>query len=203
MWRDFMEVAVGPMGLARPFAALPALTVLAETTLPRERVEALLGDEMAAGRVRDALIAASGKDRARFWAYRESPYDYAKVLPPGMGFDVSFPIPLIDQAAAETRAGVLARFPEAVHVTFGHVADSNIHVNVALPGLDADRKHAIEEIVYGVVGRLGGSISAEHGIGRSKRAWLSLSRSPAELALMRRIKAALDPNGTLGAGRVL
>lgn len=203
MWRDFMDVAVGPMGLGAPFTPVPALTVLTELTLPRDRVEVLLAREIEAGRVRDALLARSEKDRARFWAYRESPYEYAKVLPPAIGFDVSFPVGVIDRAAADMRAGVTARFPEAIHVTFGHVADSNIHVNVALPGLDADKKHAIEEIVYGVVGRLGGSISAEHGIGRSKRAWLSMSRSPGELALMKRVKDALDPKGILNPGRVL
>ena len=88
-------------------------------------------------------------------------------------------------------------------VIFGHLADSNIHVNVMPPEMPAGMKEKIEGVVYGVTARLEGSVSAEHGVGQTKRPYLALSRTPAELLLMRRIKASLDPNGILNPGRVL
>lgn len=96
-----------------------------------------------------------------------------------------------------------ARFP-AAHVSFfGHVADSNLHIAFSEPDSDAETSHVVDEIVYEIVRRYKGSISAEHGIGTLKRDFLDHSRSPAELELMRRIKQALDPNGILNPGKVI
>ena len=87
-------------------------------------------------------------------------------------------------------------------MVFGHIADSNLHLIVPLTEADPPTR-AVEEAVYAIVAAHGGSVSAEHGIGVSKRPWLPLSRSPAELALMRTLKAALDPRGILNPGRVV
>jgi FAD/FMN-containing dehydrogenase len=94
-------------------------------------------------------------------------------------------------------------WPEAVYVVFGHVADSNIHINVAIRDMTDEVKKGVQTLVYNLVSRLGGSISAEHGIGRIKRPYLALSRTEAELALMTRMKQTLDPAGILNPGRVL
>jgi FAD/FMN-containing dehydrogenase len=85
---------------------------------------------------------------------------------------------------------------------FGHLGDGNLHVIVAGPP-SREAKKGIEECVYGPLGARSGSVSAEHGIGLEKQPWLALSRGPAELALMRQIKQALDPKGILNPGRVL
>ena len=94
------------------------------------------------------------------------------------------------------------RWPQAIVVTFGHLADSNLHMIMAVEGLDTDTKHAIEAMVYHHVAKVSGSVSAEHGIGRSKRDYLGLSRTASELTLMKTIKNALDPNGILSPGRI-
>jgi FAD/FMN-containing dehydrogenase len=95
------------------------------------------------------------------------------------------------------------QWPDAVYVVFGHVADSNIHINVAIRDMSDDIKKAVQSLVYSLVSRLGGSISAEHGIGRIKRPYLAMSRTEPELALMATMKHALDPAGILNPGRIL
>jgi FAD/FMN-containing dehydrogenase len=204
MWRDFIAVATDRLGLPRPFAGDHEMLVLVEAAAgDGDRFEEALAALMEEGLIRDAVIARSGRDRARLWAYRESPYEYHRVFDRLAGFDVSIPRPLLADAVAAMREAVASRWPDAASVHFGHIADSNLHVMVARPGLEAAEKAEVERIVYGIVARFGGSVSAEHGIGRNKRPYLALSRSAPELALMATIKRALDPTGILNRGRVL
>ena len=86
-------------------------------------------------------------------------------------------------------------------IVFGHLGDGNLHV-VAGVG-DAGARHAVEEIAYEKLSHIGGSISAEHGIGLQKREYLRYSRSPAEMAVMRAVKKALDPHNILNRGKIL
>jgi FAD/FMN-containing dehydrogenase len=207
MWSDFLAVATGPIGLQKPFAQDPVLAVLIEsptngTAADKEAFETVLGNLAEEGLIEDAIIAQSDKDRARLWAYRESPYEYGRFLPHLIGFDVSVPIGAFEPTIARIKQDMAHRWPEALVVTFGHLADSNLHMIMAVEGLDADTKHAIEEMVYHHVAAASGSVSAEHGIGRSKRDYLALSRTPSEIRLMKTIKHALDPNGILSPGRI-
>ena len=96
-----------------------------------------------------------------------------------------------------------ARWPEGQFYVYGHVGDGNIHLSAWAGGTLESVAHEMDEIVYGEVRRIGGSISAEHGIGTLKRAYLGHSRSPAEIEVMRRVKAALDPKGILNPGKVI
>ena len=208
MWADFMTVADERLGLRPPFATTPPLTLLIETpsdgsVVGRDLLERFLADWLEQGVAKDAVIAQSGADRARFWAFRESVYEHGRFWPFSVGFDVSLPIGRMAGAVEGIAADLDAGWPDATHVFFGHVADSNLHLNVMRHSLDAETKRGIEAVVYGHVARVGGSISAEHGVGRAKRDYLHLSRSPPELALMRTMKAALDPAGILNPGRVL
>ncbi|MCY1307978.1 glycolate oxidase, subunit GlcD [compost metagenome] len=124
-------------------------------------------------------------------------------MPALINLDVSLPIGDIGRFAAECGKALSARFP-AAHVSFfGHVADSNLHIAFSQSDSDAETPHIVDGIVYEIVRRYKGSISAEHGIGTLKRDFLDHSRSPAELEFMRRIKHALDPNGILNPGKVL
>ncbi|WP_372423263.1 FAD-binding oxidoreductase [Salinarimonas chemoclinalis] len=205
MWREFVRAAIDEVGLAPPFAEEHDLLVLVEAATGegpagRERFEETLGTMLEEGLVVDAVLARSEADRARLWAYRESPYEYQPKLPVFVSFDVSFPRARIGEAVEELRDLARAHWPDALSVIFGHIADSNLHLVVGGPGIE---KTMVEERVYAVVARYGGAVSAEHGIGRNKRAYLALSRSAPELALMRTIKRALDPRDILNRGRVL
>ena len=207
MWSDFLDVAVTHIGLQKPFAQNHMMTVLLETPTSgsgaeKEAFETVLAGLAEDGFIEDAIIAQSDKDRARLWAYRESPYEYGRHLPPLIGFDVSVPIGSFELTISRIKQDMASRWPQATVVTFGHLADSNLHMIMAVEGLDEATKEAIEKVVYHHVASVEGSVSAEHGIGRSKRAYLGLSRSAPELALMKTIKNALDPNGILSPGRI-
>jgi FAD/FMN-containing dehydrogenase len=160
-----------------------------------------LGEQYERKLLKDAVVAQSRQDRNRIWAYRESPYEYSRHFPQELRFDVSVPLAKMSQAIESLRQG-MRQWPDAISVFFGHVADSNIHVSVMMPNLSATGS-AIQSFVYDVVAELGGSVSAEHGIGRIKRSYLGLSRTEPELALMFMLKGTLDPKGILNPGRVL
>jgi FAD/FMN-containing dehydrogenase len=124
-------------------------------------------------------------------------------MPKSVGFDVSIPLNRMGEAIGRFRQEIPGAAPDTIFVIFGHVADSNLHLMVMPGAYSADAKTAIDETVYGITAGLGGSISAEHGVGVIKRPYLKHSRTGPELALMRAMKTALDPAGILNPGRVL
>jgi FAD/FMN-containing dehydrogenase len=138
--------------------------------------------------------------RARLWRYREwMPDAIARIGVPHK-LDVTVPLSVLAAFADAVPAVVAAAAPGARTHLFGHLGDGNLHVNIT--GVDPD-DDAPDEAVLRLVAEYGGSISAEHGIGRAKAAWLGLSRSPAEIAAFRAIKRALDPAGILNPGVIL
>lgn len=200
--------------LAQPLGAQP-WTVLLEASdtegeaQARERFEALLGDALESGHIGDAAVAASVAQSRTMWHLRESiPLAQAEE---GLNIkhDIALPVSAIPAFCGQTDAALQARFPGVRLVNFGHLGDGNLHYNVQAPeGGDAKRflaeqEHAVNAVVYDAVLRFGGSISAEHGVGALKRDELALRKSPVALALMKRIKQALDPHGLLNPGRVL
>ncbi len=193
MWRDFYAFSAKALGLSI-FAADHPFWVILETTGPPE---AFLGSCLEDGLVQDAVIAQSQAQAREFWSVREG-FPFEK-LPHLLNFDVSLPIARIGDFAAACSKALHGRWPGSHNSFYGHVGDSNVHICISA-GEDV---HAIDEIVYGVLRGYGGSISAEHGIGTLKRAYLGYTRSEAELALMRTIKTALDPKGILNPGKVI
>lgn len=205
MWREFIDLAVDTIGVAVPMARGADLWLLLESTGTADdpALERMLDAAMADGLVTDAVLAASEAQRRQIWALRESPYEYHHHLPRMLGFDVSVPRNQMHAAVEAVRSAMAGQFPNERLGLFGHVGDSNLHVLATLPEQgEAAAKAQIEALVYGIVAERGGSISAEHGIGQSKRAWLHLSRTPEELALLRQLKVAIDPDELLNAGRV-
>ncbi len=207
MGRDFLDLALDRLGYAPPFAERPGLTVLIEVALGAQATAEgafadVLAEFLAERLLHDAIIARSESDRARLWAYRESPYEYRRLGLYQINFDISIPRAHMAEAFAMLEAVKTHAWPDDEQVVFGHLADSNIHVLVLTAKRDAEHQKRVEAEIYAVVRALGGSVSAEHGIGMAKRAWLSFSRSAEEIALMQSVKAALDPKGILNRGRV-
>lgn len=207
MWPDFYRVATLALGRRPPLPAGHGAYVLIETmgTEPladQERFESVIAQAMDAAVVEDAVIAKSQREAGELWSVRDSPGEWQSAGHwPQLGFDVSVPTGEIGELVSEIRAGVAARWPALSGLYFGHVADGNLHVSIHQASDSVDALE-IEREVYRSVARRRGSISAEHGIGSLKREFLPLSRSPAEIALMRSLKQAMDPNGILNPGKV-
>jgi len=205
MWPAFYELVTTEPAKGRPI--LPhgsAYYVLIEMMGAHEgedgdKFERVLGQILEDGIVSDAVLAKSKAEAGKIWALRD---DVAQMMRnyPICTFDVSLKIADMESYIAEVKAALLARWPAATLVVFGHLGDGNLHV-VAGVG-DSMMKEEIEKIVYMPLAARRGSVSAEHGIGLQKRAWLSLSRDPAEIAMMRVIKNALDPKDILNRGKI-
>jgi len=141
-----------------------------------------------------AAVGITAADRARLWAYRERHPEAAGFLGVPLKLDVSVPAARWVTLATEIGGVVRSVDPGAQVIIYGHVADGNLHINV-VPVAEADGRH--EDAVFGFVASLGGSISAEHGIGALKARWLPLIRTAPERALFARIRHAFDPDGIL------
>ncbi len=200
MWRDYFAFNADALKL-RFFEAEHAFCVIVESTSGTEAIETFLAASLEEGLIADALVARSHAQAREIWSVREG--HPIEALPNLLNFDVSLPIGRIGHYAESCTAALLKRWPGA-HVSFyGHVGDSNVHICVSVPYAPGEDMHDVDDIVYGVLGRYAGSISAEHGIGTLKRPYLHLSRTPDELALMRALKQALDPKGILNPGKVI
>ena len=184
-----LDILTSRAGLAPPLARPAPAYLLLEAAGPGalDDLAGLLGD-------RDAAVAQTAAERARLWAYRERHPEAAGFLGTPIKLDVAVPAACWTRLATEVAAVVAAADPAARVITVGHVADGNVHVKI-LPAAPADGRH--EDAVFSFAASLGGSISAEHGIGALKARWLPLARSAAERALFARIRAAFDPAGTL------
>jgi FAD/FMN-containing dehydrogenase len=178
-------------------------------TEAQARFESLLADALEAGHIDDAAIAGSVAQSKAMWHLRESiPLAQAQE---GLNIkhDIALPVSAIPAFVEATDAALERRFPGVRLVDFGHLGDGNLHYNVQCPeGADAKgfldvHEHAVNTIVFDAVVAHGGSISAEHGIGALKRDELAQRKSAVALALMRRIKHALDPANRMNPGRVL
>ena len=200
--------------LTQPLAASP-WTVLLELSdseseaHARALFEGLLEAALEGGLIRDAAVAESQSQSKAMWHLREAiPLAQSRE---GLNIkhDIALPVSAIAGFVEATDAALAAAYPGVRLVDFGHLGDGNLHYNVQAPDgaaaaeFLAAHEAAINDIVYDAVGRVGGSISAEHGIGRLKREALAQRKDPVALALMRSIKQALDPQGLLNPGRVL
>jgi FAD/FMN-containing dehydrogenase len=148
----------------------------------------------------DGVVAKSANERDAIWAIR---HDVEWVVKDAFVFDVSLPTAAVSDYVDVITRKIAADIPEARVVAFGHLGDNNVHVSVLSVLRSAGNARVIEEHVYQSLLPYHGAISAEHGIGLEKKAHLSISRSDAEIELMRMLKRTLDPNNILNPGKVI
>ena len=194
-----------PLGERFPVYALIELSAGSGFDLRSVLENALVGAE---GLVMDAALAASEAQAARLWRLRETMVETQGQGEPYLRTDISLPISEIPAFLAEVLPHLATLFPDSQALTYGHVGDGNIHLNVVPPrGMQHQARatliHAAQEAIFDVLDRYAGSISAEHGIGRAKQAAFLKRIDPVSLALAQGLKHTLDPDGILSMGRIL
>jgi FAD/FMN-containing dehydrogenase len=184
-------------GVAAPVdGAWQLLVELAGETDQTERLADALEDAQLAG---EPAVGVDLSAQQRLWQVREAVAEVLGVYGPPLKFDVSLPLSAIASFAAETTDLVSTHAPEAIPVLFGHIGEGNLHLNLVRCVLDADRERALYTAMMELIARLDGNVSSEHGVGTRKRDYLSMSRTEADIAAMRAVKAAFDPTGYLNA----
>src|SRR3954469_9219752 len=195
-----------------PLASKHPWYVLMEVSSPRQdaraTLESILAQAMDRGILDDAPIAANLSQRSAFWKLRDEMSAAQKPEGGSIKHDISVPVVAVPEFIEQADAAVVKLIPGARPVPFGHLGDGNIHYNVSQPigGDTADflgRWHDVNAAVFDIVLRMGGSISAEHGIGVLKRDELPQVKDKVAIELMRSIKAMLDPAGIMNPGKVL
>jgi len=203
----FDSVSRNPLATPSPWYVLVELSSQARAGL-REQMEEILTEGMERGLVTDATIAESLDQAKAFWRIREMFGEVQRHLGGSIKHDISVPIAAIPAFIEEANAAVIKLIPGARPMPFGHVGDGNIHYNINQPeGADKAQFLArwgdVNKVVFAVVKKYNGSISAEHGVGVMKRDILADYKDPVAIDLMHKIKHLLDPNGILNPGKVL
>jgi FAD/FMN-containing dehydrogenase len=197
-----------PMQSVHPWYVLMDVTSQGPPGSLQEPLSEALASAHAAGLVGDAVIAASGAQAAKLWRMRESLVEAQASAGGSIAHDVSVPVSRIPEFLERTDAALAVAYPGLRQCAFGHVGDGNMHYNPIRPltwdgeRLREARPH-INRIVHDIVAELGGSISAEHGVGRARLGELERYKAPVELEMMRAMKRALDPHGIMNPGKIL
>ena len=171
-------------------------------------LEAALAEEIESGRVADAALARSLAQAQDFWRLRENISEAQKVEGVSIKHDIAVPVSRIPEFIARADTDLALAFPGVRIVAFGHVGDGNLHYNLSQPEAGANAEFIAltpraNRIVHDIVASLGGSISAEHGLGQLKRGEILRYKSEVEMNLMRAVKRALDPHNVMNPGKVL
>jgi len=169
----------------------------------RKIMEVLLEEALTKGLIKDAVVAQNSADLTWFWTIREDVHVLVSQCTYDQHFDISLPIPLIGDYVAESTQRI-NKIPDIEHCfAFGHIADGNVHFIIGKKHNSPTLTRQINDAIYPPLQHIGGSVSAEHGIGLHKKAYLHLCRSPQEIELMKTLKQALDTKNILNRGKVL
>lgn len=196
-----------PLPLGSPWYVVVE-TAAAHPAVPlREMLEETLAGAAEAGEVTDAAIAESEQQRANIWRIREDWPDCGRREAPSVNTDTAVPVSAVPRFVAEVERAA-AQWPEGRLIAIGHAGDGNIHVSLMAPsGMDraawSARAQAFEPAVNAIAVSLGGSFSAEHGIGQSKRHAMATHKDAVALEMMRAVKGAIDPRGVMNPGKML
>jgi FAD/FMN-containing dehydrogenase len=195
-----VQLVCDAFALSPPFDRAWPAYVLLDAAGHDDPTDALAGALASLDGAGDVAVASDVARQAALWRYREEHSTAINTLGPPHKLDVTVPLSALAAFVEDAPARVAAVRGDARTWLFGHAGDGNIHVNVTGVAEDDD---AVDEAVLTHVADLGGSISAEHGIGTAKKRWLHLTRSADEIATMRAVKAALDPDGVLNPNVLL
>lgn len=211
MWPDYWDRAVNELRARNPFAGddtrygayvlIEALGTDPESDLPR--FESWTEKLLEEGVVPNAVVAQSLAEENALWGVRDACGELHQTWPGHLAFDIGLPQTAMDDYARACKAELADKVPGLESVFYGHIGDGNVHIVAYRAGDKVQPKDEVEEVVYGLVQKYGGTVSAEHGIGTIKRRWLGHARSPEQIALMRTLKNAMDPKGILNPGKVL
>lgn len=209
MWNEYFQLVTEPGRLRAPLPRDYPLYALIECEYPvstleqtdqSERFSAMLETAMEQGIAIDAVVAQSEAERSSIWRIRDDVH-YLRQMTPIFGFDISLPIKRMQSYLVALKSTLQSRWSDVRFICYGHVGDGNLHLAISC-GTSADAA-IVESLVYGPLPSIGGSVSAEHGIGLYKKAYLHYTRSDVEQDVMRRVKAAIDPLNLLNPGKIL
>ena len=210
MWPDYWHVATREVGLRSPLCGEHGAYALIElegtdANVDPVRFEAWLQSQLELGLITDATLAQSLSETQSLWALRDACGEFPSAIGAHIAYDVGLPIAQMAAFVSACKEDLRQNIAGCQSVFYGHIGDGNLHVDVWVPGLKEgyQPKEAMDRVVYAQVQKHHGSVSAEHGIGSMKLAWLPHSRSTEELELMRLFKQTLDPKGILNPGKVL
>jgi FAD/FMN-containing dehydrogenase len=199
-----------PLPLEAPWYVMVEIAAAHASVPLRDMLEEALGAALESGEAVDAVIAESEAQRAMIWKIREDYPDCSRRDSPSIGTDTSVPVSAVPEFVNTAEQALKARWPEGRMAAIGHAGDGNIHLSLHAPeGWTGDRAAWVERagemepLVNAIAVSLGGSFSAEHGIGQSKRHAMATHKNPVALDLMRTVKAALDPSGRMNPGKIL
>lgn len=208
MWNNFYQlIAVESDKHNQAISGEYPYYVLIEATgnnlaVDSEQFEQVLMEALENELIVDAAIAKSDSQSEELWAMRDDIETVIEALSPLIAFDVSLPIKEMESYINDVEKSLMAKWPEAKLIVFGHLGDGNLHLGISVGELDDHTKHQVQSLVYERLAPFSGSISAEHGIGIDKLNYLHCSRSDNELALMKLLKQSLDPKNLLNPGKV-
>jgi len=198
MWEDYYALVAAsrtgrdPLAAGHPFYVLVEAMGYAGETDPA-LFDRFLEGAHEAGLIADAVVAGSGRQIADLWHVREGSEVLVRAMSPFVSFDVSVEVRAAERFVETARTALAAAFASVRTVTFGHLGDNNLHLGVNVGPDTVAREPDVEAIVYAIVRDFGGALTAEHGVGRFKRAFLPDHVALGALATMRRVRAALDP----------
>ena len=209
LWQDFYTLMTSspsdykpPLNQNYPYYVL--LEALGQNTNEdSERFMAFLENSLEEELIKDATIAQNSQELELLWGIREKIELIFQVHKPVFLFDISLPITEMESYIGNIKMTLKKQWEEVYFFAFGHMGDGNLHLFITCGEDNIETQHKVERIVFEPLQSIGGSITAEHGVGLEKKPWLHLSRTPEEIALMRTLKSALDPKGILNRGKVI
>ena len=207
MWHEFYKMVVDPKEIStNPLNPDYPYYVLVEALgsdqmKDEDHFESILSECLESSLIKDAVLAKSDSERQAFWAIRDDVEQQTNYKPTIM-YDVSLPITRMENYISEVRNNLSRSWNDFNCIVFGHLADGNLHIIIGVGSDDIESQTKIEASVYEPLKLIGGSVSAEHGIGFEKKQYFNLSRTEAEIKLMKGLKQTLDPKNILNTGLI-